>query len=72
MAAAYTGGALGDESWVNNRALRQGISNAMDWWFSHDFTRGDCLYNGGNGNCPCDTPGLWNTNWFSSVSQMFD
>ena len=40
---------------------------AMDWWFANDFTVRDCLDNGGNGACPCGTPGLWNTNWFSNV-----
>jgi hypothetical protein len=68
MAAAYHGGTQGNQQWINNTGLRQDISNAMDWWFAHDFTASDCLYNGGNGNCPCGTSGQWNTNWFSNVS----
>lgn len=68
MAAAYHGGNPGSQQFVKNPTLQQSISAAMNWWFSRDFTASDCLYNGGNtGNCPCGTPGLWNTNWFSNV-----
>jgi hypothetical protein len=70
MAAAYHGGTSSSQTWVNSSALHQDISNAMDWWFARDFTTSDCLYNGGNGNCPCGTAGMWNTNWFSNVSQI--
>ncbi|KZW03001.1 galactose mutarotase-like protein [Exidia glandulosa HHB12029] len=65
LAAAYVGSAPtqyeGDEG-VLNVTL-----SAMDWWFSRDFTNGDCLVNGGTASCPCGTPGLWNTNWYSNV-----
>lgn len=67
MAAAFHGGVPNGDQWVNNTELKSSISSAMDYWFQNDFTEYDCLYNGGKKNCPCGTPGLWNTNWFSNV-----
>ncbi|KZV87023.1 galactose mutarotase-like protein [Exidia glandulosa HHB12029] len=64
---AYAQGAL--ESLAGNSSVLDATLSAMDWWFQRDFTASDCLANGGatGSNCPCDTPGLWNTNWFSNV-----
>jgi hypothetical protein len=41
----------------------------MIYWFDNDFDKDDCMSHGGDDNkeCPCDTPGLWNQNWFSNV-----
>lgn len=39
----------------------------MDYWFANDFTKLACLDSGGTATCPCSTPGLWNTNWYSNV-----
>ena len=39
----------------------------MGFWFANDFAIPACLDSGGEDACPCDTPGLWNTNWFSNV-----
>ena len=67
MAAAWHGGLEGAEEYVNDTDVLDAVSRAMDYWFENDFTESDCLYNGGSGNCPCGTPGFWNTNWFSNV-----
>ncbi|TFK57256.1 polysaccharide lyase family 8 protein [Heliocybe sulcata] len=67
MAAAFHGGVPRADQWVNNTALQNSISLAMDYWFANDFTPYGCLYDGGDSQCPCGTPGLWNTNWFSNV-----
>ena len=68
MSAAWHGGLTGADEFVGSISLLDAISRGMDWWFSNDFAEYDCLYNGGKGNCPCGTPGMWNTNWFSNVS----
>ena len=72
MAAAYHGGIPGADVFVKNTELRKSISRAMEFWFANDFStigNGACLDAGGdaNGSCPCGTPGLWNTNWYSNV-----
>lgn len=69
MSAAWHGGVQfeGVEQWVGNVELRAAIDAAMTWWFERDFGLVDCLVGGGSTNCPCGTPGLWNTNWFSNT-----
>lgn len=69
MSGAWYGGIRGTNQtiWANNATLRSAISDAMGWWFDHDFTNTACLDGGGWSQCPCDTPGLWNQNWFSNV-----
>lgn len=59
--------------WYRNqgdRALFNQINLALNWWFDRDFTENDCVNGGGREylNCPCGTPGLWNTNWYGQVS----
>ena len=68
MSAAWHGGLKGAEQYAGNPDLAGAISSAMDFWFSRDFTVPGCLDQGGTSTCPCGTPGLWNTNWFSNVS----
>jgi hypothetical protein len=72
MTAAYHGGVAGSEKFVKNPAVRSSIGRAMEYWFARDFStigNGACLDDGGRagGLCPCGTPGLWNTNWYSNV-----
>lgn len=67
MSAAWHGGLAGAEQYVKDPTLRAAITSAMDFWFANDFTNPSCLDNGGSTSCPCGTPGLWNTNWFSNV-----
>ncbi|EKM61018.1 polysaccharide lyase family 8 protein [Phanerochaete carnosa HHB-10118-sp] len=67
MAAAWHGGLSGADQWVNDSALLAAIHSAMDYWFENDFQNPSCLGSGGTAACPCGTPGLWNTNWFSNV-----
>jgi hypothetical protein len=67
MSAAWHGGLRGAKQWAGSPVLARGISSAMDYWFSRDFTVAACLDQGGTDACPCDTPGFWNTNWFSNV-----
>jgi hypothetical protein len=67
MAGAWNGGLAGAEQFVKDPALRNSISVAMGFWFSNDFTDPACLDSGGTPTCPCGTPGLWNTNWFSNI-----
>ena len=67
LAAAWHGGLTGADQYVNNSDVLSAASRAMDWWFANDFTEPDCLTDGGKGNCPCGTPGMWNPNWFSDV-----
>lgn len=49
------------------------INLALNWWFDRDFTEPDCINAGGGDrfNCPCGTPGMWNTNWYGQVGNMF-
>ncbi|KAG9111449.1 hypothetical protein FRC07_008050, partial [Ceratobasidium sp. 392] len=74
MTAAYHGGTGRPdlEQYVKSPALRAKITSAMGYWFANDFStigNGACLDDGGRdgGLCPCPTPGLWNTNWYSNV-----
>ncbi|KAF7970614.1 hypothetical protein HWV62_23645 [Athelia sp. TMB] len=67
MAAAWYGDLPGNTGFAGNETLRNAISLAMGYWFSNDFTDPACLDFGGSSSCPCDTPGLWNTNWYSNV-----
>ncbi|QRV76810.1 polysaccharide lyase family 8 protein [Ceratobasidium sp. AG-Ba] len=72
VAAAYHGGVDGADQYVKNPDVRAAISRAMEYWFANDFStigNGACMDSGGvqGGLCPCGTPGLWNTNWFSNV-----
>jgi len=67
MSAAWHGGPKGAEQYVGDSTLAAAISSAMNFWFSQDFTVPACLDQGGTNACPCSTPGLWNTNWFSNV-----
>ena len=69
MAAAYHGGVEGAEQYAKNPELLAAISRAMDYWFDNEFStigNGACMDGGGKADdqCPCGTPGLWNTNWF--------
>ncbi|KAF8705405.1 Polysaccharide lyase family 8, N terminal alpha-helical domain, partial [Rhizoctonia solani] len=71
MSAAYYG-APGAEEYAKSSELRGIISRAMEYWFANDFStigNGACLDGGGLAGdlCPCGTPGLWNTNWYSNV-----
>lgn len=58
--------------WYRNQRdkfLLSKIYLALNWWFDRDFTDPDCINAGGQAgrNCPCGTPGLWNTNWYGQV-----
>lgn len=70
MAAAWHGGLRGAEQYVKDPTLHAAISRAMDFWFNNDYTNPSCLDSGGTPSCPCGTPGLWNTNWFSNVCTL--
>ncbi|KZV63214.1 polysaccharide lyase family 8 protein [Peniophora sp. CONT] len=70
LAAAWKGGLPGGDEWVGDADVEAGFLSAMDYWFGNDFNNTDCLVFGGDtttGDCTCDTPGLWNTNWYSNV-----
>ncbi|OCH96194.1 polysaccharide lyase family 8 protein [Obba rivulosa] len=67
LAAGWHGGFAGASQFVQSTTLRSAISLAMGFWFSNDFTDPSCIDSGGDAACPCGTPGLWNTNWFSNV-----
>ncbi|KAI0361658.1 polysaccharide lyase family 8 protein [Trametes cingulata] len=67
LAAAWHGGLKNADQFVQSGQVRSAISTAMGFWFSNDFTNPSCLDSGGDAACPCGTPGLWNTNWFSNV-----
>lgn len=71
MAAAWNGGVPGGEQFVKDPSLLSAISSGMDFWFENDYQDQACLDNGGNAACPCGTPGLWNTNWFSNVGSRY-
>ncbi|KAJ6647176.1 Chondroitinase-AC [Pseudolycoriella hygida] len=53
----------------NDRLLLNKINLALIWWFDRDFTEPDCINAGGQDrhNCPCGTPGMWNTNWYGQM-----
>ncbi|CAE6389457.1 unnamed protein product [Rhizoctonia solani] len=72
LAAAYHGGVNGTEQYINSPQVRDALSRSMGYWFANDFgtvANGECLDRGGQPaeKCPCGTPGLWNTNWYSNV-----
>ncbi|GJE86084.1 polysaccharide lyase family 8 protein [Phanerochaete sordida] len=67
MSAAWHGGLAGADQWVKDPTLLDAVHSAMDWWFENDFQDPSCLDSGGTDACPCGTPGLWNTNWFSNI-----
>lgn len=72
MAAAYHGGVQDADQFVKSVELRSVIGRAMEYWFANDFStigNGACMDAGGKAGdqCPCGTPGLWNTNWYSNV-----
>jgi hypothetical protein len=69
MAAAWHGGLEDADQFVKDPTLLSAIQNAMDFWFRNDYADQACLDSGGLAACPCGTPGLWNTNWFSNVSE---
>ncbi|CAE6423852.1 unnamed protein product [Rhizoctonia solani] len=72
LAAVYHGGVNGTEQDAQNPAIRAALSRSIEYWFANDFgtvANGACLDRGGvsGEQCPCGTPGLWNSNWFSNV-----
>ena len=67
MAAAWRGGFSNESQFTNDQDLRSKISSAMGFWFANDFSDPSCLVAGGQTSCNCNTPGLWNTNWFANV-----
>lgn len=67
MAAAWHGGisASGNSNagvYVKNATTLDAISRGMDYWFNNLYNLTDCIDLGGLPQCPCDTPGFWNTN----------
>ncbi|KAG8871882.1 hypothetical protein FRB97_008236 [Tulasnella sp. 331] len=54
---------------VGNATVKAVTDLALNLWFEDDFTQIDCLDHGGDPgrNCPCGTPGFWNTNWYGNV-----
>ncbi|OJT12944.1 Chondroitinase-AC [Trametes pubescens] len=67
FSSAWHGGLKNAAQFVQSSQVRSAISSAMGFWFSNDFANPSCLDSGGEAACPCGTPGLWNTNWFSNV-----
>ncbi|KAJ6489074.1 polysaccharide lyase family 8 protein [Mycena sanguinolenta] len=67
FASAWHGGFKNAANWTGDPSLRASISAAMAFWFNSDFTNPACIDSGGLAACPCGTPGLWNTNWFSNI-----
>ncbi|KAL7285291.1 hypothetical protein ACG7TL_000386 [Trametes sanguinea] len=67
FASAWHGGLKNADQFVQSSQVRSAITTAMGFWFSNDFADPSCLDSGGDSACPCGTPGLWNTNWFSNV-----
>ncbi|KAI8995601.1 polysaccharide lyase family 8 protein [Trametes punicea] len=67
FASAWHGGLKNAAEYAQSSQVRSAASLAMGFWFSNDFTNPACLDSGGDSTCPCGTPGLWNTNWFSNV-----
>jgi hypothetical protein len=70
MSAAWHGGLEGAEKYVKDRSLANAIASAMGYWFKNDFTNSKCLDQGGRTACPCNTPGFWDSNWYSNVRIM--
>ncbi|KAI0662797.1 polysaccharide lyase family 8 protein [Cubamyces menziesii] len=67
FASAWHGGLKNAAQFVQSSQVRSALSSAMGFWFANDFPIPACLDSGGDAACPCGTPGLWNTNWFSNV-----
>ncbi|KAJ7788237.1 polysaccharide lyase family 8 protein [Mycena olivaceomarginata] len=67
FASAWHGGFKNAANWTGDPSLRTSISAALKFWFDNDFTTPACIDSGGLATCPCGTPGLWNTNWFSNI-----
>lgn len=71
MSAAWHGGLSfgweGVEQWVGSEELRGAVEKGTQWWFDRDYDGVGCLQDGGTAACPCGTPGMWNTNWYSNV-----
>lgn len=67
MCGAWNGGLAGAEQYARDATIRSSITRAMGYWFANDFTVPACLDSGGTAACPCGTPGLWNTNWYSNI-----
>ncbi|KAG1112052.1 hypothetical protein G6F42_014854 [Rhizopus arrhizus] len=57
---------------TNSTQLLPYIQKAMDYWFDNNYAPDACLDQGGlpNSECPCGTPGFWNTNWFGQMILM--
>ncbi|KAI0778157.1 galactose mutarotase-like protein [Trametes elegans] len=73
MAAVWHGGAANSSNELaNSTELLDGIHRAMDYWFTNDYTNEACLEWGGKDQCPCGTPGWWNTNWFPNIIRIPD
>ncbi|KAI8092674.1 chondroitin AC/alginate lyase [Halteromyces radiatus] len=55
-----------------DRILLSHILQALQYWFTHDYTNDDCLLYGGQAykNCPCGTIGLWSRAWESQVIEV--
>ncbi|KAH6609841.1 polysaccharide lyase family 8 [Trichoderma cornu-damae] len=55
--------------WAKDPKLLTAVQKGLDYWFSNDYAPADCMGDGGNASkgCPCDTPGLWNTNWYDQA-----
>ncbi|KAL7936407.1 polysaccharide lyase family 8 protein [Trichoderma chlorosporum] len=56
-------------SWAKDPKLLAAVQKGLDYWFSNDYTPADCMGDGGDATkeCPCGTPGLWNTNWYDQA-----
>lgn len=67
FAAAWHGGLRNAVQYAGDPELRAAMTNAMNFWFSKDFTNTACLDSGGTASCPCSTPGFWNQNLSSNV-----
>jgi hypothetical protein len=67
FAAAYHGGFKNALQYAGDPTIREAIGRGMKWWFDNDLQNNDCMDKGGEAECPCDSPGMWNTNWFSNV-----
>lgn len=54
------------QKWAHDDNLYKAISKGLDYWFDNDYSPDDCIGYGGSDkhNCPCGTPGLWNSNWY--------
>lgn len=67
LASAWSGLNPRSTEHANDPAYLAAALKGMDYWFANDYTNLNCTGSGGKAACPCDTPGLWNTNWYSNV-----